>query len=71
MTLFSHTWYDTPNIHLCIIQDFITLTSALGFVIEKSVILDRSDRPWARRAACRAANWATLPRSLEAGVPEV
>ena len=55
--MLSYTWYDTPNIHLCTIRDFIGLTNALGFVIEKSVILDRSGHPWALNAASRAANW--------------
>lgn len=32
-------WYDTPNIHLCTIQDFEVLCSELGFSIDQSVAL--------------------------------
>lgn len=31
-----HKWYNTPNIHLCTIQDFANLCDELGFVIEAS-----------------------------------
>ena len=44
--LFNHDWYDTPNIHLCTVRDFVTLTSALGVTIEKSVTLDHAGRPF-------------------------
>ena len=44
--LLQHDWYDTPNIHLCTIRDFMGLTSALGIAIEKSVTLDRFGRPF-------------------------
>ncbi|TVS00089.1 MAG: methionine biosynthesis protein MetW [Rhodospirillales bacterium] len=37
----DHEWYDTPNIHLCSIQDFVILCRDLGIVIERSVCLDR------------------------------
>lgn len=36
----SFEWYDTPNIHLCSIQDFVSLCRELGIVIERSVCLD-------------------------------
>jgi methionine biosynthesis protein MetW len=38
----THAWYETPNIHLCTILDFIALCEALGAVIERSVTLDRN-----------------------------
>jgi methionine biosynthesis protein MetW len=44
--LLQHDWYDTPNIHLCTIRDFVDLTAALGITIEKSVTLDRFGRPF-------------------------
>jgi methionine biosynthesis protein MetW len=44
--LLNHDWYDTPNIHLCTIRDFVMLTGALGIAIEKSVTLDRAGRPF-------------------------
>ena len=31
----SYEWYDTPNIHFCTIDDFITLCDRLGLTIEK------------------------------------
>jgi methionine biosynthesis protein MetW len=35
-----HTWYDTPNIHLCTILDFLELCREMGIVIERSHVLD-------------------------------
>ena len=40
-----HQWYDTPNIHLCSIRDFVLLCGELGIRIERSVALDRDSRP--------------------------
>lgn len=34
-------WYETPNIHLCTIGDFIELSSALGARVERAIALDR------------------------------
>ncbi len=42
----SHPWYETPNIHLCTILDFIALCEELGVVIERSVALDRAGLPY-------------------------
>lgn len=39
-----HAWYDTPNIHLCTIRDFLDLVKALGLVIERAVVLDAHGR---------------------------
>ncbi|HKF71901.1 MAG TPA: methionine biosynthesis protein MetW [Stellaceae bacterium] len=44
--LLNHSWYDTPNIHLCTVRDFVMLTGELGIAIEKSVTLDRAGRPF-------------------------
>jgi methionine biosynthesis protein MetW len=46
-SLLSHAWYDTPNIHLCTIRDFVGLCDEIGVRIEKSVTLDRYGRPFA------------------------
>ena len=35
-----HEWFDTPNIHLCTIRDFVALCHELGMVIESQKILD-------------------------------
>jgi methionine biosynthesis protein MetW len=48
----SHGWYDTPNIHLCTIRDFVELCDTIGARIEKAVALNSSgqrmrvDAPW-------------------------
>jgi methionine biosynthesis protein MetW len=44
--LLGHTWYETPNIHLCTILDFVALCEELGAVIERSVTLDRAGLPY-------------------------
>jgi len=38
-------WYDTPNIHLCTIRDFMQLCRELGIVNEQSLAISRSGRP--------------------------
>lgn len=43
----NHSWYDTPNIHLCTIRDFVVLCDEIGSRIERSVTLDRHGRPFA------------------------
>ena len=45
--LLDHQWYDSPNIHLCTIRDFVVLCEEIGVRIEKSVTLDRYGRPFA------------------------
>ena len=45
--LLDHAWYDSPNIHLCTIRDFVGVCDELGVRIEKSVTLDRHGRPFA------------------------
>jgi methionine biosynthesis protein MetW len=44
--LLDHQWYDSPNIHLCTIRDFVVLCEEIGVRIEKSVTLDRHGRPF-------------------------
>ena len=38
-------WYDTPNIHLCTIHDFMGLCAELGIVVEQGLSISRSGRP--------------------------
>jgi len=40
-----YQWWDTPNIHLCTIQDFRTLCQAEGLRIEHELYLRSVDRP--------------------------
>jgi methionine biosynthesis protein MetW len=44
--LLHNRWYDTPNIHLCTISDFVGLCDELGARIERSLTLDRHGRPF-------------------------
>lgn len=38
------TWYDSPNIHLCTIRDFVDLCREHGVVIEHGLYVDRRGR---------------------------
>jgi hypothetical protein len=40
-----YEWYETPNIHLCSISDFVILCRKMGVTIERSVSLDRNGIP--------------------------
>lgn len=40
----SHDWYDTPNIHLCTVTDFVNLANQMGLTIEQAATLDRHGR---------------------------
>jgi methionine biosynthesis protein MetW len=44
--LLVHPWYDTPNIHLCTIRDFVAMCDEIGVRVERSVTLDRHGRPY-------------------------
>ena len=44
--LLNNSWYETPNIHLCTIRDFVALCDEIGTNIERSVTLDRHGRPF-------------------------
>lgn len=37
-----YTWYDTPNIHFCTIDDFIALCSEVGATIESAAALNEN-----------------------------
>ncbi|MCU0839799.1 MAG: methionine biosynthesis protein MetW [Rhodospirillales bacterium] len=37
--LLAHQWYDTPNIHLCTIRDFLALAADLGIAVESGLYL--------------------------------
>jgi methionine biosynthesis protein MetW len=48
----GHEWYDTPNIHLCTIEDFVDLVQSIDARIERAAALDRAgskvrvNAPW-------------------------
>ncbi len=41
----NEMWYNTPNIHMCTIKDFVLLCDELGLTIEKSVTVGLGGRP--------------------------
>jgi len=43
-------WYDTPNIHLCTIADFVELAREMGAKIESALALDDNGRTRSMRA---------------------
>ncbi len=46
----GHEWYDTPNIHLCTIADFVALAKETGATIERALALDENGRSHPMRA---------------------
>jgi methionine biosynthesis protein MetW len=44
--LLPHPWYETPNIHLCTIRDFVALCDELEVRVERSLTLDPHGRPY-------------------------
>ena len=54
--LLNHPWYETPNIHLCTIRDFVVLVEEIGARIERSVPLDRHGDPFSLSTRGRLAN---------------
>jgi methionine biosynthesis protein MetW len=40
----GYAWYDTPNIHLCTIADFVQLAQDMGATIERALSLDEKGR---------------------------
>ena len=51
-----HHWYDTPNIHLCTILDFIDLCDEESIVVERNVTLDEQGRAYRLDPRGRLAN---------------
>ena len=40
-----HHWYDTPNIHLCTIRDFLELCREVNVDVERAIVLSAGGRP--------------------------
>ncbi len=51
-----YEWYDTPNIHLCTIYDFVKLCETLGVAIEESYALTERGQARGFRATSPLAN---------------
>lgn len=47
-------WYDTPNIHLCTILDFVALCDEIGVTIEQGIAISAAGRPSRIRSLRRA-----------------
>jgi methionine biosynthesis protein MetW len=44
-SLLDHPWYETPNIHLCTITDFVALCAEMGILIERGLTLGSGGQP--------------------------
>jgi methionine biosynthesis protein MetW len=42
--ILPHDWYNTPNLHLCTVNDFEELCSNLGIEILQSTFVDQSHK---------------------------
>lgn len=51
-----HEWYDTPNIHLCTIRDFVTLCERVHIGIDQSMSISERGKARRFRASSRLAN---------------
>jgi methionine biosynthesis protein MetW len=54
--LLPNPWYETPNIHLCTIRDFVALCGETGVTIERGITLDRFGRSYSLAPQSRLAN---------------
>jgi methionine biosynthesis protein MetW len=54
--LLPYRWYETPNIHLCTILDFVGLCAEMGVAVERSVTLDHLGRPYSLNPSGTIAN---------------
>lgn len=52
----GYRWYDTPNIHLCTIRDFVELAGEVGAKVERALPLDRFGRPFRESLPVALAN---------------
>jgi methionine biosynthesis protein MetW len=52
----AYQWWETPNIHLCTIRDFLTLAETLGVAITEGWALDGNGRPLPAAVTSRWAN---------------
>lgn len=53
----GYAWWETPNIHLCTLADFVDLCRDLAVVIEKGAILGPDGREIPSPAGGPVANW--------------
>lgn len=60
-----YTWYDTPNIHLCTIRDFLEMCREMDVVVERAIVLDHQGSPLRLNATGRLANLAAAQALFE------
>lgn len=53
----GYRWFDTPNIHLCTIRDFVALCAELNLNVERVVSVGRNGAMREIRQIGMAANW--------------
>jgi methionine biosynthesis protein MetW len=53
----NHSWYDTPNIHLCTLADFVDLATACGATIVEAHALDQSGEASNMKPASLMRGW--------------
>lgn len=52
----GHDWWNTPNIHLCTIADFVDLAGRSDIAVERFLTVDPQGRHWQRDRVTRFAN---------------
>ena len=52
-----HDWYNTPNIHLCTVIDFLTLCQSMGVVVDQAMAVNDSGGSYDFRRFGWASNW--------------
>lgn len=52
----EYPWYNTPNIHLCTIRDFVSLCDELGITVERFLAIDAGGKPARMAHGTRQAN---------------
>ena len=52
-----HDWYNTPNIHLCTVVDFLNLCQSRGIVVDKAMAVNESGGTYRFRHFGWATNW--------------
>lgn len=55
-TALGHEWWDTPNIHLCTVTDFIALAQSMRLTVERAVTLDHGGHAVIHRSVGLRAN---------------
>ncbi len=53
----SYQWYDTPNIHLCTIKDFVELVQKQGLKVSKLISLSNSGQALPQWYPRKLSNW--------------